>query len=243
MMGDGPWVCRATIRAGGDVLVIADDVYEYRRPSPGNEFSTITAERQRSARLAVAGISMAEKGWREVAAALADAAQAAGLPPAARHALDVFYLERVVRADVAGMFTAALVRRDPECRQIVTALAAFLRALPPDVVADTRAVGDRLVRPGIGLWNRLPVDARPAFADLLAASRPARDAGRRGLPASWILRNPGVALLADGGSGRVLRTTLGLLVAWPHAAASLALERAGRLAGSPAGQTRAMRTG
>ena len=35
MMGDGPWVCQATVRAGDRVVVIADDVYEYRRPAAG----------------------------------------------------------------------------------------------------------------------------------------------------------------------------------------------------------------
>ncbi len=175
MMGDGPWVCRATIRAGDRVVVIADEVYEYRRPAPGNEFSTITADRERSSALALEGMAMAARGWHEVSAAWADLGT-----PAERHRLDVVYLDRIVRADVAGMYLRALMRRDPACRELLVALADLLRSVPDDVVADARSVGDRLVRPTVAFWWRLPPDARPAFAALLAAARPGGDQGSPG---------------------------------------------------------------
>ena len=214
MMGDGPWVCRATIRAGDRVLVIADEVYEYRRPSPGNEFSTITADRERSTTLAIEGVAMAARGWREVSSAWAELGT-----PDDRHRLDVAYLDRIVRADLATMLVRSVLRRDPGCRELLEALAAMLLALPGDVVADARSIGDRLVRPVVAFWWRLPADARPAFGALVAAARP-----RGGQPRSGILRNPGTRALAAGGA----RGLAGLAVAWPHAAGSLALERVDR---------------
>ena len=172
--------------------VIGDEVYEYRRPTPNAYFPTITAERERSTRLAIEGVAMAEKGWREVTAAWADLAG-----PAERHALDVFYLDRVVRADLAAMYLKAVIRRDPGCRDLLEALVGMVGALPPDVVVDARSVGDRLVRPTVALWWRLP-RCRPAFASLVAAARPG--SGPRGrAPRSRILRNPGLRLLGTGG--------------------------------------------
>ena len=109
---------------------------------------------------------MAEKGWREVTAAWADP-----VGPAERHALDVFYLDRVVRADLAAMYLKAVIRGDPRCRDLLDALVGMVGALPPDVVVDARSVGDRLVRPTVALWWRLPRDARPAFTSLVAAAR------------------------------------------------------------------------
>jgi hypothetical protein len=214
MMGDGPFVCRATILAGDRVMVIADEVYEYRRPTPGNEFSTITADRERSSALALEGIAMAARGWHEVSAAWADLGTQAD-----RHRLDVVYLDRIVRADVAGMYLRALMRRDPACRDLLVALADLLRSVPDDVVADARSVGDRLVRPTVVFWWRLPPDARPAFAMVLAAARPAGARDRRA--ASGILRNPGTRALPTGG----VRGLAGLALAWPQAVGSLALER------------------
>ena len=214
MMGDGPWVCRATIRAGDRVLVIADEVYEYRRPSPGNDFSTITADRERSTSLAIEGVAMAARGWREVSAAWADLGT-----PEDRHRLDVAYLDRIVRADLATMLVRSVLRRDPRCRELLESLATMLRSLPDDVVADARSVGDRLVRPTVAFWWRLPPDARPAFGGLVAAARP-----RGSPPRSGILRNPGTRALATGG----LRGLAGLAVAWPQAAGSLAAERLDR---------------
>lgn len=214
MMGDGPWVCRATIRAGDRVVVVADEVYEYRRPAAGNEFSTITADRERSSRLAVEGVAMAARGWREVTAAWPDEAT-----PAERHALDVFYTDRVVRADLALMLVRAVLRRDPGSRDLLEALGGFIGSVPDDVVAEARSIGDRLVRPVIAFWWRLPPDARPAFAALVAAARPAGRPARSG-----ILRNPGTRLVGAGG----LRGFLGLAMAMPHAAASLLVERVRR---------------
>jgi glycosyltransferase involved in cell wall biosynthesis len=214
MMGDGPWVCLATIRAGDRVVVIADEVYEYRRPSPGNEFSTITADRERSTTLAIEGVAMAARGWREVSAAWAELGA-----PDDRHRLDVAYLDRIVRADLAGMLVRSVLRRDPRCRELLEALVTFLRSLPDDVVADARSVGDRLVRPVVAFWWRLPADARPAFGALVAAARP-----RGARPRSGILRNPGTRALAAGGA----RGLAGLAVAWPQAAGSLAVERIDR---------------
>ena len=214
MMGDGPWVCRATIRAGDRVVVIADEVYEYRRPAPGNHASTITADRERSSELALAGVAMASKGWHEVSAAWVDLGG-----PADRHRLDVVYLDRVVRADLAAMYVRAVVRRDPRCRELLMALVDLLRSVPDDVVSDARSVGDRLVRPTVAFWWRLPPDARPAFAALLGAARPGATAGNRAR--SGILRNRGTRLLPAGGA----RGLAGFALAWPQAVGSLALER------------------
>jgi glycosyltransferase involved in cell wall biosynthesis len=218
IMGDGPWICRATIRAGDRVYVVADEVYEYRRPAPGLEVSTITADRERSTGLAIEGVAMAERGWRLVSAAWADLGTAED-----RHRLDVAYLDRIVRADVAIMLVRSVLRRDPRTRELLEALAAMLRSLPDDVVADTRSIGDRLVRPVVAFWWRLPVDARPAFGALVAAARPGGADRVRRAPAG-ILRNPGTRQLSRGGA----RGLAALAVAWPQAAGSLAIERVDR---------------
>jgi len=114
------------------------------------------------------------------------------------------------------------MRRDPACRELLVALTDLVRSVPDDVVADARSIGDRLVRPTIAFWWRLPPDARPAFVTLLAAACPAGATGRRA-PAG-ILRNPGTRALPGGGA----RGLAGLALAWPHAVASLALERVAR---------------
>ncbi len=146
---------------------------------------------------------MAARGWHEVSAAWADLGS-----PDDRHRLDVVYLDRVVRADVAAMYVRALMRRDPACRELLVALVDLLRSVPDDVVADARSVGDRLVRPTVAFWWRLPADARPAFAALLAAARPGarRVAGHR----SGILRNPGTRAARGGRRARARRPRAGM---------------------------------
>ena len=217
-LGDQPWVLKATLRAGDHVLVIPDTVYEWRRPAADRSPSTITADRERSVDRAIEGVAMAGVAWRDVTAAWAPLAE-----PAQRHALDVAYLDRLVLADLARQLVNAVLRRDAGCGRLLDALARELAALPPDVVLDARAPGDRLVRPTIAFWWRLPADARPAFASLLAAARTSGVAGGR-RPRSGILRNPGTRLLPLGG----LRGLAGLALAWPHAVGSLGLERIDR---------------
>ena len=216
MMGDHAWVLRATVRAGDRVTVIADTVYEWRRPSPTRAFSTITADRERSIPLAIEAVQMAGLSWRTVSAEWAGAGT-----PAQVHALDVAYLERLARADLQKAQVDAVRRSDPACDALLAATAALLVALPADVVADTAAIADRLVRPTVAFWWRLPASARPALGALVTAATPAGHR-RRG-----ILRNPGTAWLGRGG----VRGLAGVVLAWPHAVGSLLLERGIRIAG------------
>ena len=64
MLGDQPWVVQALVRAGDRIEVVEDVVYEWRRPRPGNEFTTITSARERSAALGAEAVRMAGVAWR-----------------------------------------------------------------------------------------------------------------------------------------------------------------------------------
>jgi hypothetical protein len=216
-LGDHPWVLGVTLRAGDRVVVVDDTVYEWIRPTRANDFTTITADRERSIGPAVQAVAMAGIAWRAMAAEWAQVAS-----PTQRHTLDVAYLDRLVRADLARMLVNAVLRRDPGCAELIEALTGLLVALPAEVVADAHTVGDRLVRPVVAFWWLVPADAWAAVGALVRAATPRTSAG----PARryGILRNPGLAWIPLGGG----RRWAGLLLAWPHAAGSLVLERLAR---------------
>jgi hypothetical protein len=218
-LGDQPWVLRATLRAGDRVIVVDDTVYAWVRPTDEAYFSTITADRERSIDLAIAAVAAAGVAWRDVRAECAPR-----VAPAELDAFGVAHLDRIVRSDLARGLVNGVRRRDPRTDELLLALADLFETLPAHVVADCVEIADRLVRPVVAFWWRLPPKARPAFGTLLrtveAAStgdhvRPA-GAARHG-----ILRNPGTHWMPSGG----IRGSVGAMLAWPHAAGSLVLER------------------
>ena len=74
-----------------------------------------------------------------------------------------------MRADFAGPVGRALDTRDPGTRRLFEALTAFIAAAPPDIVAHSDAVIERVLRPPLAHWDRVPHDARPAYWSMARA--------------------------------------------------------------------------
>jgi hypothetical protein len=165
VLGDQPWTLRALLRAGDRIEVIGDVVYEWDRPRPGNEFTSITEQKRQSAARAADAVEVAIGALQDVCAE-ADRQ----LPDdASRHLIHAAYLDRLVRADFAGPVSRALDTRDPGTRRLFEALTAFIAAAPDDLVAHSDAVLERLLRPPLAHWDRVPNDARPAYWSMARA--------------------------------------------------------------------------
>jgi hypothetical protein len=165
VLGDQPWTLRALLRAGDRIEVIADDVYEWDRPGPGHEFTSITEEKRRSAAKAADAVRVAIGAWR----AVADEAERVLPDEASREVIRDAYLDRLVRSDFAGPVTRALESRDPGAAILFEELERFIRSVPPAIVGRSRAVVERLVMPPIVRWYELPATARPAFWAMVRA--------------------------------------------------------------------------
>jgi hypothetical protein len=178
VLGDQPWTVRALLRAGDGIEVIADDVYEWRRPQADTP-STITAAKRGSARLAA-------EAARVAIGALADVAAEAGarLPdPRQRQVVVAGYFERLVRSDLAGPVARAVARGDDGAAELFDAVLDFLDAAPAGLVAQSRGVVDGLVLEPLDSWvgsppaNRAPylaflrrlVNGHPGVLDRLRA--------------------------------------------------------------------------
>ncbi len=149
---------------------------------------------------AAEAVLVAIGAWRDVEADLVPADEAA------RRVVGERYLDRLVRSDFAGPVGRALESRDPGTRVLFEALTDFLAALPPAIVASADAVPERLIWPPAYRWDRLPVDARPAFWRMV-----------RSVPA-----------------GRALRTRVGPYL-WAQAVVRLARRFPGRAGEAAAG--------
>jgi glycosyltransferase involved in cell wall biosynthesis len=214
VLGDQPWTLRALLRAGDRIQVIDDVVYEWTRPAPGQTISTITEDKRRSAARAAEAVRVAIGAWWEVARAAEET-----VPDAAgRHVIRSAYLERLVRSDFAGPVVRAVETRDPATAELFAALRDFVVALPPDLVGASREIPAKLLWVPLNHWDRVPVDARPAFWDLvralpagpvtrLRASRhlPAQVAVRiaRGAPGTGGERAAGVIAGVTSAAGRL----------------------------------------
>ena len=165
VLGDQPWTLRALLRAGDRIEVIGDVVYEWSRPRPGNESTSITEQKRQSAARAADAVEVAIGALRDVCAE-ADVQ----LPDdASRRLICAAYLDRLVRADFAGPVSRALDTRDPGTLRLFEALTAFITAAPDDLVARSDAVLERLLRPPLAHWDRVPADARPAYWSMARA--------------------------------------------------------------------------
>ena len=144
MLGDQPWTVRALLRAGDAIEVIDTTVYEWSRPTAEHYFSTISADKKRSAALAAEAAKSARVCLLEVYAGFdADVAD-----PADRDALQQVYFDRLVRADLAAPLASALKRQDRTLGVFFDALADYMAAAPPDVLAASDPVVTDLLRPG-----------------------------------------------------------------------------------------------
>jgi hypothetical protein len=188
VLGDQPWTLRALLRAGDRIEVIGDVVYEWDRPRPGNEFTSITEQKRQSAARAGDAVEVAIGALRAVSAE-ADLQ----LPDdASRHLIHAAYLDRLVRADFAGPVRRALDTRDPGTRRLFEALTAFIAAAPPDIVSQSDAVVERVLRPPLAHWDRVPREARSSYWAMVGALPP--EAWRRRPGASATLERSVLAI-------------------------------------------------
>ena len=163
VLGDQPWAIRALLRAGGDIVVIDDIVYEWWRPTADDERTTITSRKVDSAERAAEMVEVARTAWTAVAAE-ADLQ----LPDeAARQAVRVAYLDRLIRADLGRPLRAAIARRDPATAQLLLSIGRLLEGLPRDVVAASTALGVTILLPPLRGWLRLDGAARAAYRTML----------------------------------------------------------------------------
>ncbi|MCJ7710231.1 MAG: glycosyltransferase [Chloroflexi bacterium] len=208
VLGDQPWTLRALLRAGDRIEVIGDVVYEWDRPRPGNEFTSITEEKRRSAARAAEAVEVAIGAWRQVA----DEADRVLPDVASRRLVHAAYLDRLVRADFSGPITRALDSRDPGMGRLFGALAAFIAAASPVIAAESDAVIERLVRPPLARWNRVPRDARPAYWAMVRAIPPRTGGPERGFRAALERAAIGVGWRHPKTAGVVLANGLTLAV-------------------------------
>ena len=165
ILGDQPWTLRALLRAGDRIEVIGDTVYEWTRPSPTNPFVSITAAKRDSAAKAAEAVSVAVGALREVSAE----AELLLPDPASSHRIATCYFDRLVRADFAGPVERALEGSDPSTGRLFAALASFLAAAPPDIVAESTPLTGRILRPPIGAWPRVVPSARGDYWSMIRA--------------------------------------------------------------------------
>ena len=202
VLGDQPWTLRALLRAGDRIEVIGDVVYEWSRPRPGKESTSITEQKRQSAARAADAVEVAIGALRDVCAE-ADLQ----LPDdASRRLIHAAYLDRLVRADFSGPVTRALDTRDPGTRRLFEALTAFITAAPPDIVAHSDAIIERVLRPPLAHWDHVPHDARPAYWSMARALPPGTVVPGR------LLRSPleraalGIGRRYPGSAGTLLAT-------------------------------------
>jgi glycosyltransferase involved in cell wall biosynthesis len=133
VLGDQPWTIHCLLRAGDYVAVIAETVYEWRRPHPDLYISTITAETRTSAERAVEMVSIARTAYLEVSAdvdvLVAEEATRSGVKRA--------YFERLVRSDISDRLRTAITRRDPATGDLLDAIGRFFVAVPVGTMAAT----------------------------------------------------------------------------------------------------------
>ena len=181
VLGDQPWTIRALLRAGGDIEVLGETVYEWRRPHPDRYVATITTEKQRSAAKAVEMVVVARSAWAEVA----EEVDAQVADERDRRRVKVAYADRLARSDFAEPMRRASDSGDPATVALFDAVAGFVGSLPPWVVAGSATFGPRLLRVPAARWHRLAPDARAAYWRLEQAITAAA-------PRTW--RRSGIAL-------------------------------------------------
>ncbi len=183
VLGDQPWTIRGLLRAGGDIEVIGDVVYEWQRPHPDRYVPTITAATRASADRAAEAATVARGAYLAVSAEV----DAQIDDPATRLAVKHAYLDRLIRSDLGGPVGKAIERRDPATGVLYDAMGRFLAAVPPAILASSEPVfRSILVRPG-RQWASLVPDARSAYWRMVRPALRAdpglarRVADRRGL--------------------------------------------------------------
>lgn len=161
VLGDQPWIIRALIRAGGDIVVLGETVYEWYRPQVGGGPPSITSTTRASAKRGVEAAGVAMGAFAAVAE------EAAQLEDAGRDALLARYTERLLQSDLGVHLALALARRDPATAELIEALCAFIAALPSRYLAASDALARDILEPPLRRWSGLDEAARSAYWRLL----------------------------------------------------------------------------
>ncbi len=168
VLGDQPWIVRALLRAGDRIDVLAETVYEWHRPQGSEGAGSITSRTRSSARRGVEAAAVAR-------GALADVTAEAGLrlSPDARDVVLGRYVERLLRSDLGMHLSNALGRGDPTIGELLEAIATFVAATPPALLAASDALAVDILAATLRRWQRVNRAGRDAFWRLLATARTA----------------------------------------------------------------------
>jgi hypothetical protein len=166
-IGDQPWTIRALLRAADRIDVIGDVIYEWNRPAPGVRGSSITSTTRSRADLSVDAVGVAT----EAVLAVVDEADRAVPDSAARARIAVAYVERLLAVDLAQHLKKALSRRDPRVADVLAAIEAFVRRVPPAAIAGSPALARFILVPPMERLRQLSWSNRRAYWSLLRAAR------------------------------------------------------------------------
>ncbi|MBI2781269.1 MAG: glycosyltransferase family 2 protein [Chloroflexi bacterium] len=162
VLGDQPWIIRALIRAGVDIEVLGETVYEWYRPRAAGP-SSITSATRASARRSVESSEVAVEAFAAVAAEAK-----LHLVDAGRDAILARYAERLLRADLGLNLSQAAARRDPGTAELIDSIGAFVAAVPARYLQSSDAPARDLLEPPLRHWRGLDGQARAAYAQLVA---------------------------------------------------------------------------
>jgi glycosyltransferase involved in cell wall biosynthesis len=162
VLGDQPWVIRALLRAGDQIEVLGETVYEWYRPRDGASAPSITSTTRASACRSAEAAAVALEAFVAVA-------EEAGrsLEPARRDAILRRYAERLVRSDLGPMLTRGAARADPCTAQLLDAIDAFVGGAPGGFLIGSPVVARDLLEPPLRNWRRLDAPARAAYRRLV----------------------------------------------------------------------------
>lgn len=194
-IGDQPWTIRALLRAADRIEVIDDIVYEWIRPAPGVQGTSITSTTRSRAGLSVAAIDVAT----EAVLAVVHEADRTVPDVAARPRIAAAYVERLLTVDLARHLKNALNRKDPDLADVLVAIEAFVRRVPPAAIAGSPAFARYILVPPMERLGQLSTSGRRAYwsmfraarrADPNVASRIPRGKARRSLRLVELLPGP-----------------------------------------------------
>lgn len=164
VLGDQPWVIRALLRAGNDVEVLGETVYEWWR-SPGRPESSITTRTRASAERGVEAAAVAENAF-----ALVAKEAGARLSKPDRDVVVERYLERILRSDLAVHVEKAIKRRDPSLGALLDAVGRFLRSVQPTGARAGKVIATEFLNPLLERWGALDAATRKGYWELAAAA-------------------------------------------------------------------------
>ena len=166
-IGDQPWTIRALLRAGDRIEVIEDVVYEWTRPAPGVQGTSITSMTRSQARLSAEAIAIARGAVQEVI----DEAERTITDPAARERIPAAYVERLIDVDLAAHLRKALARADPDLADLLGAIEAFVRSVPPATIAASRVFTEAILVPPLESLQKSSSRTRRAYWSMFRAAR------------------------------------------------------------------------